>query len=432
MASHAFRVHGAGCGMADFIHAGIDFDFHAPGILPYHSRIPGDGGIEMGKVVFHDALLSFSSARRAEGVPTGGTWEEILAHLIGSAAPAPLFNAGGSAAAALAAAAQLLRPSRTPVTYYGISGDDGNAARLRHLLAQTPLDMTCFRLRPGRTASAHVFTDPRADGGRGDRFFIHRSGDDFPIEDAFQGESFFQAAINLYAGTAMVPALHRSLPALLQKSRRRGAITVVGTVHDYDAEQAAPGKPWPMGEGDGDEGAFPYIDLLVADATEIRGLAGSGPASLEACVDALLDRGLTSVIATRGADPVYYRSLGGIFGECRGYAPQAPALAASIRDRQGNPGDTSGAGDNFLGGLAADLILQLLADDFYPKGEPHVERELLEACPLRLSRAIAFANIAGGLACLQQGGVRLERTTGEYLGRVRAYQPQSLPAGRPW
>jgi sugar/nucleoside kinase (ribokinase family) len=428
MPSHAFRVHGAGCGMADFIHP--DIDFHAPGILPYHSRVPGDGGLEMGKVVFHDDLLRFSAARRAEGLPTGATWEEILTHLAGSAAPAPLFNAGGSAAAALAAAAQLLRPSRTPVTYYGISGDDGNAARLRHLLAQTPLDMTCFRLRPGRTASAHVFTDPRADGGQGDRFFIHRSGDDFPIEDAFQGESFFQAAINLYAGTAMVPALHRSLPALLQKSRRRGAITVVGTVYDSASEQAAPGKPWPLGGRDGD--VFPFIDLLVADAAEIRGLAGSEPAGLEACVDALLARGLTSVIATRGADPVYYRSLGGIFGECRGYAAPQPALAASIRDRQGNPGDTSGAGDNFLGGLVADLIHQLLADDFYPKGEAHVERELMEVCPLRLSRAIAFANVAGGLACLQQGGVRLERTTGEYLGRVRAYQPQSLPAGRPW
>jgi sugar/nucleoside kinase (ribokinase family) len=426
MPSHAFRVHGAGCGMADFIHA--DIDFQAPALLPYHSRIPGDGGLEMGKLIFQADLLRFSAARRAEGQPTGATWGEILAHLTGTASPTPVFNGGGSAAAALAAAAQLLRPSRTPVTYYGISGDDGNAARLRHLLAQTPLDMTCFRLRPGRTPSAHVFADPKADGGRGDRFFIPSSGDDFPIEDAFQGESFTQAAINLYAGTAMVPSLHRSLPSLLQKSRRRGAITVVGTVFDSVAEKAAPGEPWPMGEGE----AFPFIDLLVADAAEIRGLAGSGPVSVEACVDALLGRGLASVVVTNGADPVYYRSIGGIFGDCRGYAHPVPSLVASVRDRQGNPGDTSGAGDNFLGGLVTDLILQLLADDFYPKGEPHVERELMEVCPLRLSRAVAFGNIAGGLACLQTGGIRLERTTGENLGRVRAHLPQTLPAGRPW
>ncbi len=428
MPSHAFRIHGAGCGLADFIHGGIDLDFHSPRILPYHSRTSGDGGLEMGTVIFHDDLLRFSDARRAEGLPTGETWKEILAHLTGPDAPAPVFNVGGPAAASLAAAAQLLRPSRTAVAYYGVAGDDGNAARIRHLLAQTPLDMSSFRLRPGRTPSAHVFSDPRADGGRGDRFFIHRAGDDFPIEDTFQGESFFQAAINLYAGTAVVPALHQALPTLLQKSRRRGAITMVGTVFDFAAEKAAPGMPWPMGEGE----AFPFIDLLVADSEEIRGLAGSGPASLEACVDSLLARGLTSVVATRGADPAYFRSLGGIFGECRGYAPTHAGLVASAKDRQGNPGDTSGAGDNFLGGLLADLMQQLLADDFYPKGEPHVERELLEISPLRLRRAVDAGHIAGGLACLQYGGVRIEKTTGEFLGRVRAMSQQPLPAGRPW
>ena len=71
MPSHAFRVHGAGCGLADFIHG--DIDFHSPRILPYHSRIPGDGGLEMGKVIFHEDLLRFAAARRAEGLPPGET-----------------------------------------------------------------------------------------------------------------------------------------------------------------------------------------------------------------------------------------------------------------------------------------------------------------------------------------------------------------------
>lgn len=426
MPSHAFRIHGAGCGLADFIHD--DIDFNSPRVRPYHSRKTGDGGLEMGKVVLLEDLIRFSAAQRAQGAATGATWEAILADLTGPESPSPLFNVGGPAAAALASAAQLLRPGRTPVSYYGVAGDDGHAARIRHLLAQTPLDMTSFRLRPGRTASAHVFNDPRADGGRGDRFFIHAAGDEFPIEDTFQGESFFQAAINLYAGTAEVPALHRSLPAMLQKSRRRGAITVVGLVYDSAAERAAPGKPWPMGEGE----AFPFIDLLVGDAEEIRGLAGSAPGDMEACVDALLGRGLASVVVTQGAEPVYYRSIGGIFGECRGYADPNPVLVESSRDRDANPGDTSGAGDNFLGGLLADLIQQLLSDDFFPKGEPHVERELLEIVPLRLRRAIEFGSLAGGLACLQRGGVRIERTTGEFLGRVRSLSPNPVPAGRPW
>lgn len=430
MPSHAFRIHGAGCGLADFIHP--DIDFNSDRLKSYRSLVPGDGGLEMGKVTFQEGLLAFAALRRAEGAAVGDSWEKILADIAGPDAPSPAFNVGGPAAAALAAASQLLRPSRTPVTYYAISGDDGHAARIRHTLAQTPLDLTCYRRRPGRTSSAHVFSDPRADGGSGDRFFIHRQGDDFPIEDAFQGESFFQAAINLYAGTAEVPALHKALPDLLQKSRRRGAITVVGTVFDFATEKTTPGAPWPMGEGE----AYPSIDLLVADAGEIRGLAGADSAgaerTVEDAVDALLKRGLTSVVVTRGAEPVYYRSIGGIFGECRGYAPVHSGLAERIGDRLGNPGDTSGAGDNFLAGLLADLIQQLLADDFYPKGEAHVERELLEISPLRLRRAVDFAIIAGGLACLQYGGVRLEDKTGEKLAAIKALLPQPIPAGRPW
>ena len=132
MPSHAFRIHGAGCGLADFIHG--DIDFGSPRIRPYHSLAPGDGGLEMGKVVFQEDLLRFSLGRRAEGAATGETWEAILADLAGDSggqgtggpeARAPSFNVGGPALACLTAAAQFLRPSRTPVTYYGISGDDG-------------------------------------------------------------------------------------------------------------------------------------------------------------------------------------------------------------------------------------------------------------------------------------------------------------------
>ena len=426
MPSHAFRVHGAGCGLADFLH--LDFDFQSKRIEPYRSRVPGDGGLSMGKVAFQQDLVELAAARRSAGEAAAETWEGILADLAGPDAKSPAFNVGGPALASLTLAAQLLRPAKVPVTYYGASGEDGDAARIRHLLAQTPLDMTCYRRRPGRTTSAHVFADPKAAEGKGDRLFVHRQGDDASLEDVFNGEGFFQAVFNVYAGTAQVPYLHRTLPALLEKSRRRGAITVVGTVHDHASEKAAPGKPWGMGEGD----PWPHIDLLVADGAEIRGLSGNaGEVPVEKCVDALLARGLVAAVVTQGAGPVYYRSLGGIFGECRGHAPANPALAA-LAAAPGNTGDTSGAGDNFLGALVADLMHQILADDSYPKGEPHVERELLEMSPLRLRRAIDFACAAGGLACLQPGGVRLESKPGENLARVRSHLPNPPPPGRPW
>lgn len=420
MPSHAFRIHGAGCGLADYIHRDIDFD--APAARRLHSRRPGDGGLEMGKIAFQDDLLRFA----------GDSWESIQTALTGPDAPPPTFNAGGPAVSALALASQLLRPSRVPVTYYGVSGDDGPAASMRRLLSQTPLDISCFRRRPGQTLSTHVFSDPRARNGNGDRFFIHLDAGGVEFDPALIGESFFQAAVNLYAGTALVPGLHRALPSLLQKGRRRGALNIVGAVYDYASEKAAPGRPWTMGEGE----AFPYIDLLVADAEEISGLAGARPsaggADLEAAVETLIRRGLTSIIVTRNAEPVYYRSIGGVFGECRGYAPVHPELAEMCRDRSRHPGDTTGAGDNFLGGVLCDLMHQLLSDDFFPKGETHVERELLQIAPLRLRRAIEFGIVAGGLACLQYGSIKPETGPGERLARIRSLLPQPLAAGRPW
>src|SRR5690606_10303357 len=321
MPSHAFRIHGAGCGLADFIHR--DIDFGAPEALRLHSRKPGDGGLEMGKIVFQKDLLRFA----------GVSWESILRALTGSDAPPPAFNVGGPAVSALALASQLLRPSKVPVTYYGVSGDDGPAASMRLLLSQTPLDISCFRQRPGRTLSTHVFNDPRAGRGSGDRFFVHQDSGGAEFDPALIGESFFQAAVNLYAGTALSPGLHRALPALLQKGRRRGALNIVGAVFDYASEKAAPGGPWYMGEGE----AYPYMDLLVADAEEISGLAGkppsAGSAGVEAAVDILIRRGLTTAVVTRNAEPVYYRSIGGVFGECRGYAPVHPELAEMCRDR---------------------------------------------------------------------------------------------------
>jgi sugar/nucleoside kinase (ribokinase family) len=426
MPSHAFRIHGAGYGLADWLHGPIDFS--SSRLDPYRSREPGDGGLAPGGVAFREDLLDLAERRRGQGEAAGNSWEAILRDIAGPDAPAPAFNVGGPALAALTLAAQLLKPARVPVTYYGVSGDDGEAARIRLFLAQTPLDMTCFRRRPGRTPSAHVFSDPRAAGGAGERCFIHCPGDDFPVADVFQGESFFQAVFNVYAGTALVPSLHRALPMLLQKSRRRGALTVFGAVQDRAAERSAPGRPWPMGEGE----AWPYVDLLVCDADEVRGLAGLPGAVIEDCVQALLDRGLTAAVVTQGPEPVYYRSLGGPFGECRGWAPAHGALAAAAA-AQGNTGDTSGAGDNFLGALMADLMHQILADDAYPKGEAHVERELLAMSPLRLRRAIDFACAAGALACLQTGGARLEAHPGENLARIREHLPKPPPSGvRPW
>lgn len=422
MANPAFRLHGAGHGLADFIHS--DLDFQSARIAPFRSRRPGDGGLEMGKVIFRDDLVRFA----------GRPWEPILAELdpgasgrastpSDAAASGPVFNAGGPALVSLALASQLLRPSKIPVTYFGLTGDDAAASRLRWLLAQTPLDLTSFRQWPGATPVTYVFSDPRAQGGNGDRFFVNEPGS-VPPNPEILGEAFFQATVNLYAGTALTPLIHQVLPELLAKSRRRGAFTVVGAVHDAAAERE--GRPWSLG---GDE-AWPLIDLLVGDEAEILNYAGKS--GVEEAVDALIDRGLASAVVTRGSEPVYFRSIGGLFGESRGYVPASARLATMARDRATHPGDTTGAGDNFLGGLLTSFFQQWLADDIFPKGDLHIEREIHHMNPLRLRRAIEFGVITGGLACLQHGGVRLEKSKGERLGQVREFLPVTLAADRKW
>lgn len=406
MANPAFRLHAAGAGVVDLVHGAVDL--RAARFARLLSRRPGDGGLVPGGLVRADDL-----ARHA-----GATWADLLAELA-SGEPEPRFNAGGPGLVAAAVASQLLRPAKIPVTYYGLSGDDAPASRLRWLLAQTPLDLACFRQRPGTTDCTWVFTD----AGSGDRFFVTRPGTSQAGPEIL-GESFFQATLNLYAGTAQLPALHLALPDLLAKSRRRGAFTVVGTVFDFAAEREE--RPWNLGN----EAAWPLVDLLVSNETEILRLGGA--ASVAQAVDRLIDRGLAAAVVTRGDAPVYYRSIGGIFGECRGEVPADASLAARAEDRRAHPGDMTGAGDNFLAALLASFFHQWLADDFYPKGELHLERELHHMNPLQLRRAIEWGVAAGGLACLQYGGLRLEKSRGERLAELRMIRNEPVPASLRW
>jgi sugar/nucleoside kinase (ribokinase family) len=352
-----------------------------------------------------------------------------------------LCDAGGSGLVAMAVASQLLKPAKIPVTYYGLSGDDVPASRLRHLLAQTPLDMTCFRQRQGRTPSAAIVEDApdvRHDPGT------------VSCDASVLGESFTQAAINVYAGTSMLE-LHAVLPALLAKGRHRGAINVVapGSLSyngKSSTEKSFTEKKSPTGLQGLIEGeAYPHIDLLVSDADGIRALAGrldaedaGRSAGVEESVSALFRCGLTAAVVALEDGSVYYRSMGGVFGRTEGRAPAFAAVAA-VADRVAgsisplrNSGDTSGAEGNFLAGMLADMMLQILSDDFYPKGELHVEKELLQICPLRLRHAIEFGVVAEGVSRLRNRSLEPEASKGELLKRVRTFFPDTVPAGRPW
>ncbi len=51
------RISGAGCSLIDYLYTNIDFSEHT--LQRYFSRIPGDGGITPGKLVFADEFEQF-------------------------------------------------------------------------------------------------------------------------------------------------------------------------------------------------------------------------------------------------------------------------------------------------------------------------------------------------------------------------------------
>lgn len=110
------------------------------------------------------------------------------------------------------------------------------------------------------------------------------------------------------------------------------------------------------------------VDLLVVNQTELEGvLARLGAPALDrsAAVGWLAARLGNSVVATLGAD--------GAIASADGRTVEVPAIAIT-------PVDTVGAGDSFVGYLAAGL-----------------------AGGMALDAALARATVAGGLACLAAG-----------------------------
>ncbi len=332
---------------------------------------------------------------------------------------------GGIALVSAAVASQLLKASKVPVTFYGVSGDDAHSSNLRHLLAQSPLDLTCFRQRQGFSPTTGKSTEAKESQESGSGNYSHEPGT-VVWDPSVLGESFFQATVNVYAATGMDGAWPLELPDLLAKGHRRGALNVVVLGSDPVEKRIAAGAPLNFKV----DGTYSHIDLLLADEQGVCQLAGQP--NISESIHSLLQAGLPAVIVAQASGSMEYRSQGGAFGQSNGIVSMHPELLALSENSLHSNGDDKGVLDNFLAGLLTDLMLQILADDFYPKGEIHIERELLEICPLRLRHAIEFGVAAAGLARLRKGGFHLEANRGERLSQVRKYFPDSAPVGRPW
>ncbi len=387
-------LHGAGCCLIDTLYGRVDFS--SPAFQSALSARQGDGGLSPGKLVFAEDFERF------RGVP----YEEALEELTGGKEP-DARNLGGPSIVALAHAAQMLEDGSAGgqshrVRYFGSRGDDDAGRLVEDFIHRLPLQESHIQVVDGPTPRTDVLSDPDYDGGHGERSFINLIGVAGDARQAVLPDSFFEADILAFGGTALVPPLHDKLSDLLKRGRGAGSGTVVNLVYDFRAEQEGGRRKWRLGAEDD---AYPYIDLLVADREEA--LRTSGMERTEEAVDYFIARGVGAVVVTEGARNVYLRSAGGLFApQERRAIPVARAIDDDLRAHPELRGDTTGCGDNFVGGLLASTLAQASA-------APRGRMDLLEAC--------AWAVASGGFACFTVGGTYYEGEAGEKRRKVIPY-----------
>lgn len=385
------KVSGVGCCLLDRIYDHVDFC--SPTFRQYMSRQPGDGGLEPGKLAFEEEVERFA----------GQHFADILPQLTQGRQP-DKENIGGPCIVALIGAAQLAY-KESVISFYGCHGDDHVGTRLCEALGRTPIDLTHYRCEAGsETASTNVLSDPHYDNGHGERTFVNTIGASWRYLPSEVDDSFYKSDICVFGGTAIVPMIHQGLCEMLQKAHRHGAFTVVNTVYDSLSEKQNPGRRWLL--GDSDE-SYPLIDLLIVDHEESLRLSGTG--SIPQAITFFREKGVRAVLVTNGAHDVYLWADSPAFGRVEMQTMPVSA-AVGIELRAGRRGDSTGCGDNFVGGVLASVARQMYAG--------RKSFDLQEAC--------RWGIVSGGFTCFYYGGTYFETHEGEKLQLLTPYYEKYL------
>ena len=206
-----------GCSLADILYA--DIDFTSQPFADCASKKDGDGGLAPGKLVFADALETF----------TKKDYALLKQNLTGGRAP-HAKNLGGPAVVGAINASQILSDLPVSFRFYGATGNDKTAEFLRSIIAQTPLNADNYITIPGPTPSTDVLSDPRAHNGKGERTFINTIGSCYSYTPDHLGDAFFDADIVWFGATALVPPLHENLSGLLKRASANGRHDPAGFV----------------------------------------------------------------------------------------------------------------------------------------------------------------------------------------------------------
>lgn len=383
------KISGTGCCLVDQIYPEIDFSSQQ--IAKYLSKTKSDGGLHPGRLVFSEQFEKFANTK------LGNAIKEISHNKAN-----PTFNVGGPSIVALIHAAQLLQGKDNKVQFYGVRGDDKTGEYLQSRLEQTPVELKHFAITKGSTPSTLVLSDPGFSGGEGERIFINDIGAAWNFGPDELPDSFFESDLVVFGGTALVPGLHKGLTRLLIKSRINGAITVVNTVYDFQNELENPGQRWPL--GDSDE-SYQYIDLLITDREEAEHLSGKN--DLAEAGAFFMEKGVSACIITNGTDDTSCNTNGELFFHSseKGFPVSASLVKALSHHKDG---DTTGCGDNFVGGVLASMAWQLSEG-----------KKMLD-----LEEAISWGTVSGGYGCFTVGGCIIEQNPGEKLRGLKPYYKQ--------
>jgi sugar/nucleoside kinase (ribokinase family) len=379
-------VSGIGCCLVDLLYNNIDFSSDT--FRKYLSKKRGDGGLTPGHLVFQEEFEEYSrvSLDVFLSETTGGrTYDKI--------------NIGGPSVVSLINAAQLVDKDKCEVHFYGRGGKDEIGRYLLTSLKKTPVILKDYKLIDNRTPSTVVLSDPSYDHGHGERMFINSIGAAWDYRPDELDDDFFNSDIVVFGGTALVPHIHDHMTTLLKKAKSKGCITVVNTVFDFRNEKANPANKWPLGESDE---SYTYVDLLIADQEEAFRL--SGEHDPRAAIKFFIDKKVSSLIITNGSKNISLFSDGRFFNAS---GLKEMAVSQKVIDELKNPqgGDTTGCGDNFVGGVIVSLVNQLQTGVKQP--------DISEAC--------CWGIVSGGFACFYMGGTYFEEKSGEKLSRIMPY-----------
>jgi sugar/nucleoside kinase (ribokinase family) len=379
-------ISGVGCCLVDLLYT--DINFNSDSIKPCLSKERGDGGLTPGHLVFREEFEKYSNI----------SFDQVLSKLTNGRTYNKI-NIGGPSIVSLINAAQLTDSEYCEVRFYGRGGTDEIGEYLLSSLKKTRVILKDYQLIGNQTPSTVVLSDPVYDNGHGERMFINSIGAAWEFSPEDLDDDFFDSDIVVFGGTALVPHIHDNLTSILRKAKANGCITIVNTVFDFRNEKANPLKKWPLGESDESYG---YIDLLITDQEEAFRLSGENDP--QAAIRFFIENGVSSLIITNGSKNISTYSDGRFFNSS--VLKEMPVSQKVLDDKKDFlGGDTTGCGDNFVGGVIASVVTQL------QNGVKHPDIE--EAC--------CWGIVSGGFTCFYLGGTYFEEKAGEKRSKILQY-----------